>query len=121
MTVETIPILPSADFDSTGAFYSKLGFDEVARFPDEYLVIRHPIGMELHFWHKRQIHPATNDAACYVRFDSAQQARDLHDAWSSLDLGDGEIRPLEDAGYNLLEFAVLDQYRNLLRIGGIIQ
>lgn len=120
MSAETIPILPSSDFDVTSAFFSLLGFAEVARYPAEYLIIRHGAGIELHFWLSPGIDPMRNESAAYVRFESAAEARDLYQGWESADLAPGELRPLENTSYNMAEFAVLDPHRNLLRIGGLI-
>ena len=118
---KTIPILPSSDLDGTTSFYSTLGFTEESRFPGEYLILNHPIGIELHFWLASHLDKATNYASCYVRFDSANQAQSLYDDWANSGLDSESLRAPEDPGYNLLEFAVLDLDRNLVRIGGIIE
>ena len=47
---ETIPILPSADFDATTRFWAALGFGARGRWP----------------------------VACYVRFATPDEARDVH-------------------------------------------
>ncbi len=119
MEPKTIPILPSPDLDETARFYAALGFTEGARYPGEYLVMHHPRGIELHFWWHPGLDPLANDAGCYVRFGSAAEAESLHREWSG-DLDDRHLRPLEDPGYNLLEFALLDSHRNLVRVGGFI-
>lgn len=121
MAATTIPTLPSGDFDRTAGFYKPLGFTEDARYPGEYLIMSHRKGIELHFWHKPSVDPKSNDAGCYVRFPTADDAGRLHEQWSETGLDLDQLRPLEDPGYNLLEFALLDPDRNLLRIGGVIQ
>ena len=117
MGLKTIPILPSADFDVTSKYYAALGFQEMGRWPDEYLTLRAGDGLELHFWFNPQVERYTNDVACYVRFDSAAEAQALHDRWAALQLP-LELKAPEKTDYGLLEFALIDPHGNLLRIGG---
>lgn len=118
MAAVTIPILPSRDFDETSAFYARIGFNETDRYPGEYLIVRNDIGIELHFFAKDDLDPDTNDAGCYVRFDSADEADTLYQVWRRSGLGWEHLRSPEDTDYGLREFAVLDCHGNLLRIGG---
>ncbi len=121
MTPTTIPILPSPDFDETAGFYGPLGFAEDSRWPEEYLILRHPLGIELHFWWHPALDAAHNDAGCYVRFPTAVAAQALYDEWASTGLDGDHLRPPTDPGYNLLEFALLDRHRNSIRVGGLIE
>lgn len=118
MTVETIPILPSRDFDETSAFWALLGFEEGGRWPESYLILLHRAGIELHFFHSKHLRARSNDHGAYVRFSTAQAVDDLHAGWAAVELGDGRITTPEDMDYGLREFAVLDPMRNLLRVGG---
>lgn len=78
----TIPILPSRDFDATAGFWSAFGFDEIGRWEREYLILRHEdLALELHFWHDPTVDRWTNDVACYIRFDTPDQAAACHAAW----------------------------------------
>ncbi len=120
MSVETIPILPSSDFDDTSAFFARLGFSENGRWPASYLILEHPVGIELHFFWSKRLRPRSNDHGAYVRFSTAAQVDDLHATWAGLELGDGRITDPEDTDYGLREFALLDPERNLLRIGGFL-
>ena len=120
MTVRTIPILPSRDFDQTTAFWSLLGFEEVGRWPRSYLILEHTNGIELHFFWSKRLSARTNDHGAYVRFDTARAVDDLYSAWAVLDLGDGMITEPSDTDYGLREFAVLDPMRNLVRVGGFL-
>jgi hypothetical protein len=120
MGVETIPILPSRDFDETIGFYALLGFGESGRWPDSYLIVAHPIGIELHFfWHPR-LSPQSNDHGAYVRFGTAAEIDALHAEWATVDLGGGTLTTPSDTDFGLREFALLDPMRNLLRIGGFL-
>ena len=116
----TIPVLPSRSFDDTAAFYARLGFAEQARYPGEYLILSHRLGIELHFWSKPGLAPAATDTGCYVRFATAAEARELHDEWAAVGLDAHHLLPPEETDYGLLEFAVLDTDRNLVRVGGVL-
>ncbi len=118
MPPAVIPILPSSDFDATAGFYARLGFVEKGRWPGKYLILRGPEGIELHFWQKGGLRPKANDCACYIRFDTAAEARELHARWARLDLPEGRLHAPVETEYGLLEFALVDPYGNLLRIGG---
>lgn len=118
MTAKTIPILPSKDFDETARFYGALGFIEKGRWPGEYLTLRRDDEIELHFWSKPDVSRATNDVACYIRFDTAAEARALHADWTPLVPSGGRLAPLSDTDYGLVEFALIDPHGNLVRIGG---
>jgi hypothetical protein len=118
MTVETIPILPSSDFDDTSAFFARLGFSETGRWPDRYLILEHPVGIELHFFWSKKLSPRSNDHGAYVRFSTSTAVDELHAAWVGLDLGNARITQPENMDYGLREFALLDPMRNLLRVGG---
>ncbi len=120
MTVETIPILPSRNFDETLAFWSLLGFEEAGRWPESYLILHHATGVELHFFWSKRLSVRTNDHGAYVRFDTARAVDDLYALWAALDLGDGRITAPDDMDYGLREFAVLDPMRNLVRVGGFL-
>lgn len=116
----TIPILPSADFSVTAGFWARLGFGEAGRWPAEYLILRHTaLNIELHFWHDKDVDRWSNDVACYVRFDTPDQARESHAAWV-----DGQIpepaflSDLQEEPWGAVEFHVIDMHGNLVRLGG---
>lgn len=117
---DVMPILPSWDFDRTSTFYGLLGFLETGRWPDSYLILEHPDGIELHFFHSHQFDPASNDHAVYIRYAASTQVDALYERWRALELTDGSLHPPLDADYGLREFAVLDPMRNLLRVGGTL-
>lgn len=119
MSAQTIPILPSPDFDATSRFYARLGFTERGRWDDEYLIIEHQgAGIELHFWYNKKLKPAKNDAGCYVRLSTDDEASQIFDAWLALDVGsEGKggiprLQPRDEDG----EFALVDLHGNLLRL-----
>jgi hypothetical protein len=118
MGAVTIPILPTSNFDATAAFYAAIGFMERGRWPDDYLILLGPAGIELHFWIEPGIDPATNSHACYIRFEEGAKAAALHDSWAACELAGGRLHPVEATHYGMLEFALIDLHGNLLRIGG---
>ncbi|MDH3499752.1 MAG: hypothetical protein OEM97_06490 [Acidimicrobiia bacterium] len=120
MSAVTIPIFPSPDFDETEGFYTQLGFHEVARFGGEYLIIQHPANIELHFFHDAHVDLAKNDHGAYVRFGSDFEAESLYNQWWAAGPEGGDLRAPATTDYGLLEFALLDPHRNLLRVGGFI-
>jgi hypothetical protein len=99
----TIPIFSAPDFDTAARFYGALGFVETGRWGD-YLILVHPLGIELHFdpehGHDADHH---HTGACYVRFDTAEGARSLHDAWAAAGSGCSADRA-GPTPYGLLEF-----------------
>ena len=116
----TIPILHGADLAATSAFYARLGFTELARWPD-YLIVAHPAGIELHVTLDRSVDRWTNGLSCYVRFPDAAGARALHDAWAAATVpAPAELRAPWTTDYGLLEFALIDLDGNLVRIGGAL-
>jgi catechol 2,3-dioxygenase-like lactoylglutathione lyase family enzyme len=119
VALKTIPILPSDNFDETVRFYERLGFAEQGKWPNEYLILQRPgDGFELHFWFKDSVDPKENDVACYVRWDTADEAQALHDEWAAVDVEPGRLHPPCQTDYGLLEFALIDGHGNLVRVGG---
>jgi hypothetical protein len=119
MGAVTIPILPSADFDVTAGFWSGLGFTETGRW-DDYLILRHAgLGIELHFWADPQVDRWTNDVACYVRFDTPQQAVDAHAGWATAPIPHpATLSAPQHESWGAVEFHVIDPHGNLVRLGG---
>ena len=120
-----IPIFPSSDFDRTVELYGRIDFVEVNRFGDEYMIIEHPVGMELHFF-SSGVKPRTNDHGAYIRFESLDEFEDLYRRWNGLTNTPafaraagkiGRMHAAVDTDYGLREFALLDADGNLLRLG----
>ncbi|HKX66429.1 MAG TPA: VOC family protein [Intrasporangium sp.] len=119
---ETIPILPSADFDATTTFWAAFGFGARGRWPD-YLILRHEdLGIELHFWRDQAVDRWTNDVACYVRLDSPDEAREVHAGWAQLEVpGPARMSAPESEPSGAVEFHIIDPHGNLVRLGGFPQ
>lgn len=119
MGVTCIPVLPSRDLGATAAWYEPLGFATVGHWPDEYLVLRHPRGIELHLWHHPGLVPARNDVFCYVRCDTLAEVEDVHAAWSPIvtsTSGIPRLTPVSTTG-PMLETCLIDPEGNLVRVG----
>ena len=113
----TRPILPSADLGVTSDFYAPLGFREVGRWPDEYLILRGPHDIELHFWWNPRVDRWTNDVACWVGFERAADVRRLHATWSAASMPTPAKLNPPSAIVHLLEFQLVDLHGNLVRVG----
>jgi hypothetical protein len=107
----------------TSAFYARFGFEELGRWPRDYLILRHAdLGIELHFWSNPAVDRWTNDVACYVRFESPAEAAACHRRWSDVvvpepaKLGEPEEGPAPGS----IEFHVIDLHGNLVRLGGFL-
>ena len=118
MAPTAIPILPSNDFDTTVDFYGRLGFEQRALWPGDYLILAHPLGVELHFWLSSDSVEPRHAAGCYVRFTTAGEAQSLHDQWADRNLGEGRMTAFAATDYGLLEFALHDPDNNQIRFGG---
>ena len=120
MSVRTIPILPTPNQDELVAFYEQLGFTQRGRWPDEYLILEHPNGIELHFWFHAQANPLTNDVACFIRFESRAESFAFYDQCYATGLRDtGGVPRLgapEDTEWDH-EWHIVDVHGNLLRFG----
>ncbi len=117
--IETIPILPSADFDVSTGFYARFGFIERGRW-EEYLILRHPeLGIELHFWDDPTVDRWTNDVACYLRFGSPEEALAQHAAWASVEVPEpATLSVPQSESWGAVEFHLIDLHGNLIRLGG---
>jgi hypothetical protein len=121
LSAVTIPILPSADFDVTSSFWAGFGFEEIGRWPGDYLIVRHQhLAIELHFWSDPSVDRWTNDVACYVRFDTPDEARQCHDGWRDVVVEEPArlSEPAEGPAPGSVEFHVIDLHGNLVRLGG---
>jgi catechol 2,3-dioxygenase-like lactoylglutathione lyase family enzyme len=112
-----IPILPARDLDATSAFYARLRFRELGRWPD-YLIVGRD-GLELHFFACPEIDPETSIAGCYLRVEDADA---LHAEFAAAGLPPWEsgfpcLSKVEVTDYGMREFAAGDPDGNLLRVG----
>jgi hypothetical protein len=117
VTAVTRPILPSADLAATSMFYARLGFAEIGRWPDEYLILRDDHDIELHFWCKPTVNRWTNDVACWIGFASEAAVHRLHGDWAAVGVPDPAVLNPPTSIAHLTEFQLIDLHGNLLRVG----
>jgi hypothetical protein len=120
MSVVTIPILKSADFDVTATFWSLFGFVEKGRWPREYLIVRHEaMEIELHFWFDPGADRWTNDVGCYIRFADPAAAVACHAGWESIVVPEpAKFSAPASEPWGAVEFHIIDLHGNLVRLGG---
>ena len=120
MAAITIPILPSADFDVTSAFWERFGFAERGRWAAEYLIMRHAeLVIELHFWSNPRVGRWDNEVACYVRFDTPDDAVACRDGWRDVTVDEPAVFSAVDTSDDgSIEFHIIDPHGNLVRLGG---
>ena len=125
MSVTQSPIFPSGDFGATAAFYGHLGFDEMARHGEDYLIMTHSAGFELHFY-PAKVKPRTNDHGAYARFGDLAELDALYARWDGrcntpafarVAGKVGRLHAPVDTDYGLREFAIIDHDGNLIRFG----
>ena len=116
----TIPILPSPDFDATAGFWAGFGFVEIGRWDRDYLIVRHEdLAVELHFWHDSTVDRWTNDVACYVRFDTPDEAVASHAGWTGVAVPEpATMSAPKHEVWGAVEFHIIDLHGNLVRLGG---
>ena len=110
-----MPILPSRVFDNTAAFWAKLGFREVARYPG-YLILKRR-GIEFHFFESPELDPSENNAGTYVQVTDSDA---LHQECLALGLPDEGIprlTPIKDESWGMREFSLIDPDGSLYRFG----
>ena len=116
----TRPILPSSDFDRAVAFYAPLGFEVVGRWPEEYLILSGPDGIELHFWYDPGVDRWTNDVACWIGYPDVDAVRRRHAAWAAVPIpAPATLNDPDDMSGHLVEFQLIDVFGNLLRLGAL--
>ena len=116
----TRPILPSSDFDRAVAFYAPLGFEVVGRWPEEYLILSGPDGIELHFWYDPSVDRWTNDVACWIGYPDVDAVRRRHAAWAAVPIpAPATLNDPDDMSGHLVEFQLIDVFGNLLRVGAV--
>ncbi len=118
--MKTIPILYSHNIGQSIEFYENLGFEINSKHSAHgYLIVEYG-KIEIHFQYSDTLDPKTNEGACYIRTDKAD---DLYEKWSVCGLsniGIPRIDKIENKPWGMREFAIIDNAGNLLRIGAIL-
>jgi catechol 2,3-dioxygenase-like lactoylglutathione lyase family enzyme len=113
---QTIPVLPSSDFDRTARFYALLGFRLQGRYSD-YLILNHA-GQEIHFFLEEGDHTyghGHSHFATYIR------AAGLDAIYAALKDAGVPLEPPSARPWGQIELSVIDPDGSLLRFGEPIQ
>ena len=102
VVVTNVPVLPSQDLDRSAAFYARLGYRVLRRYPD-YLILSGGAA-ELHLA-LMPLDPSRNPAGVYLR---VQGVDEIAQAMGAVTL---------EKPWGQREFALADPDDNLLRIG----
>ena len=112
-----IPVLPARDLDETIAFWLKLGFEPVMRYPEEGYAILRSGAFEVHLFRWPELDPSTNFSSCYLRVADADV---LYQRFVKAELparGIPSLGGIERKFYNMREFRLVDPNGNLVRVG----
>ena len=105
VVVTNVPVLPSQDLDRSAAFYARLGYRVLRRYPD-YLILSGGAA-ELHLA-LMPLDPSRNPAGVYLR---VQGVDEIAQALGAVTL---------EKPWGQREFSVSDPDENLVRVGEAI-
>lgn len=109
---QTIPVLPSADFDRTSRFYALLGFYGPQNYP-AYLILKCD-GQEIHFFLEEGDHTYGHG---HSHFSVYIRATGLNEIYERLKSTGVELDPPTTRSWGLKELEVIDPDGTLLRFG----
>ena len=110
--LQTIPVLPAADFDRTARYYALLGFTVRSTYPD-YLILARD-GQELHFFLEEGDPTYGHGHSHFGTYIRAAGLNELHAALrqAGLDTAPPSARP-----WGQIEMELIDPDGSLLRFG----
>lgn len=113
------PQLPSGNIEKTAAFFSeKLGFDIVAKYPEQKFLIVSRGHAEIHFWQtetESQAAELGSDSSCYIRVENIETL--------SAEFKKRKVTfryELTKQPWNMYEMQIDDPYLNAIRFGEVI-
>jgi uncharacterized glyoxalase superfamily protein PhnB len=109
---QTIPVLPSADFDRTSRFYALLEFYGPRNYP-AYLILKCD-GEEIHFFLEEGDHTYGHG---HSHFSAYIRATGLDEIYERLKSAGVELEPPATRSWGLKELEVIDPDGSLLRFG----
>lgn len=110
--IQTIPVLPSADFERTSRFYRAMGFREVGVYPD-YLILECD-GQEIHFFLEEGDPTYGHGHSHFSAYIRAEGLDGLYEAWKKAGV---ELDPPSARPWGQKEMEVIDPDGSLLRFG----
>jgi len=109
---QTIPVLPSTNFDRTRQFYARLGFRQISVYPDYLLLERD--GQEIHFF-LEEGDPAHGHG--HSHFSAYIRAAGLDELFTSIQNAGLAVQPPSARPWGLIEMEIIDPDGSLLRFG----
>ena len=109
---QTIPVLPSSDFDRTSRFYELLGFRGPQNYP-EYLILKCD-EQEIHFFWEEGDHTYGHG---HSHFSAYIRAAGLDELYETLKSARAALDPPSARSWGLKELEVIDPDGSLLRFG----
>jgi hypothetical protein len=111
------PAFFSTDLDRTSKFWGALGFAVAVRHED-YLIVKHPTGIVIHFGLAPNLVPSKNMTNAYLGFTTSNEAVALYEQWVDRVAEDGFIHAPGTTPYGMVEWGMTDPDANMLRVGG---
>jgi catechol 2,3-dioxygenase-like lactoylglutathione lyase family enzyme len=109
---QTIPVLPSTDFDQTAQFYELLGFRGLRSYPD-YLILKCD-EQEIHFF-LEEGDPTYGHG--HSHFSTYIRAVGVDELYTRLAAAGVTVEPPADRPWGLKELVVIDPDGSMLRFG----
>ena len=113
---QTIPVLPSSNFDRTRRFYALLGFREISVYPDYLLLERD--GQEIHFF-LEEGDPAHGHG--HSHFSAYLRAAGLDELFTSIQSAGLAVEPPSVRPWGQKEMEIIDPDGSLLRFGEALE
>jgi len=114
------PILPSSDFEKTKEFYSQLGFNVGAEYPDQDYLILICDDVELHFFRHPDHVATTSDHGVYLRVQDAHALSNQYEKLALPNKGIPSFVKAEDKPWGVCELVIIDNDGTLLRFGHLL-
>lgn len=109
---QTIPVLPSADFERTTRYYERLGFRELNTYPD-YLILKRD-EQELHFFLEDGDHTYGHGHSHFSAYLRAEGLDELYDTLAGTGMASA---PPSSRPWGQKELELIDPDGSLLRFG----
>lgn len=111
-----IPQLPTGNIETTATFFTTvLGFDVIAKYPDNKFLIVRKGEAEIHFWQpasEAEAKKLGSASSCYIRVSGIES---LFEEWKSKDVSFRYELTKQPWGMN--EMQVDDPYGNAIKFG----
>ena len=111
------PAFFSTDLERTTEFWGALDFTVAVRH-ENYMILKHPMGMVIHFGLDPNLVPRENMTNAYLRFTTSDEAVALYEQWFNRVSDAGLIQAPATTPYGMVEWGMTDPDSNMLRVGG---